>query len=163
MGSRPAPAWRSDHDSGYSTRVALFSRDAKVEALKQAPLFAGLSRKQLGELAKVAEDVDVESGKVLCREGESGQEFFVIMDGEAEVTSKGKHVATCRVGEFFGEIALIERVPRTATVTAKTPLRFFVITSQSFLRLLDEQPDLERKVLRALARRLVSVGDDPTV
>jgi CRP/FNR family transcriptional regulator, cyclic AMP receptor protein len=143
--------------------VSLFSRDAKVEALKRASLFEGLSRKQLVELAKVAEDVDVAAGKVLCRQGDSGREFFVIMEGEAEVTKDGKHIATCRAGEFFGEIALIEQVPRTATVTAKTPIRFFVITSQDFLRLLDEQPGLERKVLRSLARRLIPHHDDPTL
>lgn len=143
--------------------MGLFSREAKVEALRQAPLFDGLSRKQLGELAKVTEDVDSEAGKVLCREGDWGQEFFVIMEGEAEVTMRGKRVATCRSGDFFGEIALIEHVPRTATVTAKTPMRFFVLTSQSFLGLLDEQPGIERKVLRALARRLIPLAGDPTV
>lgn len=143
--------------------MKLFSKDAKVEALRQAPLFDGLSRKQLGELARLAEDVDVEAGTVLCQEGRTGQEFFVIMEGEAEVRKGGKRVATCRGGEFFGEIALIENIPRTATVTAITSLRFFVITRQNFLRLLDEQPGFERKVLRALARRLAPVGDDPTV
>jgi len=143
--------------------VALFSRDTKVEALKRAPLFEGLSRKQLTELAKVTEDVDFNAGKVLCREGERGQEFFVIMEGEAEVTRNGKHLATRRSGEFFGEIALVADVPRTATVTAKTPIRFFVLTHRRFLRLLDGQPGIERKVLRALAKRLVSVSDDPTL
>lgn len=143
--------------------MSLFSRDAKVEALKQASLFDGLSRKQLVELARVAEDVEIDAGKVLCRQGDSGHEFFVIMEGEAEVTRNGKRVASCRAGEFFGEIALIEHVPRTATVTAKTAIRFFVITSRDFLRLLDEQPGIERKVLRALARRLIPLDDDPTV
>jgi CRP-like cAMP-binding protein len=143
--------------------VSLFSRDAKVEALKRAPLFEDLSRKQLVELARVAEDVDFGAGKVLCRQGERGNEFFVIMEGEAEVTQNGKRVATCRAGDFFGEIALIEQVPRTATVTAKTPIRFFVITSQSFFRLLDEQPAIERKVLRSLARRLIPLDKDPTL
>ena len=143
--------------------MALFSRDTKVEALKRAPLFEGLSRKQLTELAKVTEDVDFDAGKVLCREGERGQEFFVIMEGEAEVTRNGKHLATRRSGEFFGEIALVADVPRTATVTAKTPIRFFVLTHRRFLRLLDGQPGIERKVLRALAKRLVSVSDDPTL
>src|SRR5947207_13090233 len=134
--------------------MALFSRDTKIEALKRASLFEGLSRKQLTELAKVTEDVDFKAGKVLCREGTRGQEFFVIMEGEAEVTRNGKHLATRRSGEFFGEIALVEDVPRTATVTATTPIRFFVLTRQRFLRLLDEQPGVERKVLRALAKRL---------
>jgi CRP-like cAMP-binding protein len=142
--------------------MALFSRDMKAEALKRAPLFEGLSRKQLADLAKVTEDVDFNAGKVLCREGQRGQEFFVIMEGEAEVTRSGERIATCRSGDFFGEISLIEDVPRTATVTAKTPIRFFVLTRQSFLRLLDEQPGIERKVLRALARRLSPVADDPT-
>jgi CRP-like cAMP-binding protein len=140
--------------------MALFSRDTKVEALKRAPLFEGLSRKQLGELARVTEDVDSRAGKVLCREGQRGQEFFVIMDGEVEVTRGGKKLATRGRGEFFGEISLVEDVPRTATVTATTPLRFFVLTRRSFLRLLDEQPRVERKVMRALARRLVSISDE---
>jgi len=140
--------------------MALFSRDTKVEALKRAPLFEGLSRKQLGELARVTEDVDFRAGKVLCREGQRGQEFFLIMDGEVEVTRGGKKLATRGRGEFFGEIALVEDVPRTATVTATTPLRFFVLTRRSFLRLLDEQPRVERKVMRALARRLVSISDE---
>jgi CRP/FNR family cyclic AMP-dependent transcriptional regulator len=143
--------------------VGLFSRDTKIEALKRVPLFEGLSRKQLAELAKVTEDVDCEAGKVLCREGERGQEFFVMMQGEAEVTKRGRHLATRTSGDFFGEIALIEDVPRTATVTAKTPIRFFVLVRRHFLRLLDEQPGMERKVLRALARRLISENGDPTL
>jgi CRP-like cAMP-binding protein len=99
----------------------------------------------------------------LCREGERGQEFFVIMEGEAQITRDGKPLATRRSGDFFGEIALVEDVPRTATVTATTPIRFFVLTRQRFLRLLDEQPSVERKVLRALAKRLLSVSDDLTL
>jgi CRP-like cAMP-binding protein len=140
--------------------VPLFSRDTKVEALRSASLFAGLSRKELTELAKVTEDVDLDTGKVLCKEGQTGQEFFVIMQGEVEITRRGKKLATRGSGEFFGEIALIEDVPRTATVTARTPVRFFVLTRRNFLRLLDEQPRVERKVMRALARRLVSVSDE---
>lgn len=143
--------------------MSLFTRDAKVEALKKASLFDGLSRKQLVELARVAEDVDFGAGKVLCRQGDRGQEFFVIMEGEAEITQNGKRIATCKAGDFFGEIALIEQVPRTATVTSTSPIRFFVITSQAFFRLLDEQPGIERKVLRSLARRLVPLDEDPTI
>lgn len=143
--------------------VRLFTRDMKVEALKRAPLFEGLSRKELSELAKVTEDVDVRAGEVLCREGERGQEFFVIMEGEVEVTRNEKAIATGHPGEFFGEIALVENVPRNATVTAKTPTRFFVLNRQSFLPLLDAQPDIERKVLRTLAKRLASLSDDPSL
>jgi CRP/FNR family transcriptional regulator, cyclic AMP receptor protein len=142
--------------------VALFSHDTKVDALKQTTLFSALSKKQLGELAKVTEDLDVPAGKVLCREGETGREFFVIVEGEAEVTRKGERIATLSGGDFFGEIALVEHRPRTATVTATTLLHFFVLTSQAFWSLLDHQPDIQREVLRLLAVRLAGEADDPT-
>jgi CRP-like cAMP-binding protein len=130
--------------------------DTKVEALRSSCLFEEMPKKHLTELARRSEDMDVAAGKVLVKEGGTGNEFFVIVDGEAEVTRKGKRIATRGPGEFFGEMALLEDVPRTATVTAKTPLRFFVLTRQSFLRLLDDEPTVERKVLRALARRALA-------
>jgi CRP/FNR family transcriptional regulator, cyclic AMP receptor protein len=143
--------------------MRLFRQDTKVEALKSAPLFQDLSRKELVELARVSEDLEVSPGKVLCKDGEIGHEFFVLVEGEVEVTRNGKRVATRGGGEFFGEIALLEQIPRTATVTAKTPLRFFVLASKSFRRLVDENPGVERKVLRALARRVVELSNDPTL
>ena len=143
--------------------MQLFTQDTKVEALKRAPLFEGLSKKELTALARVTEDVEVPEGKVLCKEGEIGHEFFVIVDGEAEVTRKGKHLATDRGGDFFGEISLLEESRRTATVTATKRLRVFVLTGQSFRRLLDENPKVERKVLHALARRVLSLSSDPSL
>lgn len=143
--------------------MKLFSQDTKVEALKSAPLFEGLSRKELVELARVSEDLEVPPGKVLCKEGESGREFFVLIEGTAEVRRKGKRVATRGAGDFVGEIALLEQTPRMATVTAKTPLRFFVLTRQAFRHLIDQNPNVERKVLRTLARRLVELSGDPTL
>jgi CRP-like cAMP-binding protein len=143
--------------------VRLFAHDAKCDALKRAPLFGELSRKEIGELAKLTEDLDVAPGKVLCKEGAIGREFFVIMEGEVEVSRGGQPVATLGSGEFVGEIALLEDVPRTATVTAKTPLRFFVMTRRSFHRLLDANPQVERKLLRALAKRVVSTSSDPSL
>ena len=136
--------------------MRLLNRDAKVEALSRAPLFEGLSKKELAELARHSEDVEVPAGTVLCKEGATGQEFFVIADGEAEVKRRGKKAQALGAGDFFGEIALIDNVPRTATVTAKTPLRFFVLTRADFSRLLDDSPGVERKVLRTLARRVLS-------
>jgi CRP/FNR family transcriptional regulator, cyclic AMP receptor protein len=135
--------------------VRLFSRDSKADALSRAPLFEGLSKKDLRQLAMMTDDMDVPAGRVLCRQGDVGREFFVIVEGEVDVTRDGEHVATSGPGDFFGEIALVERVPRTATVTAKTPLRFFVLTSRSFWSLLDDSPQVERKVLRALAKRVL--------
>jgi CRP-like cAMP-binding protein len=140
----------------------LFSHDTKVEALKRAPLFEDLSRDELELLAQSSEDMEVAAGKVLCRQGEPAQEFFVIIEGEAEATKDGASLRTMRDGDFFGEIALIEDIPRTATVTAATPLRFFVLTRQAFWSMVDRMPDVERKVLRALARRVVDSWGDPT-
>jgi CRP-like cAMP-binding protein len=142
--------------------VALFSHDTKAEALGRTSLFTGLSRKELAELAKVTEDLEVEEGKVLTREGETGREFFVIVDGEAEVTKDGTTITTLSDGDFFGEIALVEHVPRTATVRATSPLRFFVLTSQAFWSVLDHQPEVQREILRALARRIAGESSDPT-
>jgi CRP-like cAMP-binding protein len=141
--------------------VRLFSQDTKVEALKRAPLFEGLSRRELVQLARVSEDMELAPGTVLCKEGEIGHEFFVIVDGEAEITRKGKRVTKRGGGDFIGEIALVEGTRRTATVTAKTPLRVFVLTSKDFHHLLEENPKVERKVLRALARRVAALAEDP--
>jgi CRP/FNR family transcriptional regulator, cyclic AMP receptor protein len=143
--------------------MRLFSQDTKVTALKRAPLFDGLSRKELTQLARVSEDMEVPAGTALCREGEIGHEFFVIVDGEIEISRNGKRVATRGGGEFVGEIALLEKTPRTATVTAKTPLRVFVLTDKDFRDLVNENPSVERKVLRALARRVVELSGDPTI
>jgi CRP-like cAMP-binding protein len=136
--------------------VRLFSQNVKVEALKRTPLFEGLSKKELTELARVTEDLQVAPGTVLCREGAVGREFFVIVDGEAEVTKNGKLLSTRKGGDFLGEIALITTTKRTATVTATTPLRCFILTRGDFRRVLDENPAVQRKVLEALAERLAS-------
>ena len=132
----------------------LFSHDTKADALGRCPFFAGLSRNELLEVAKVTEDLEVEEGKALTREGQSGSEFFVIVDGEVAVTKDGTEIRTLGPGDFFGEIALLEDTPRTATVIAKTPLRFFVLTRQAFRSLLAHQPGLEEKVTKALEERL---------
>ena len=143
--------------------MKLFSQDTKVEALRRATLFEGLSRKQLVQLARVSEDLEVPAGKVLCKEGEVGQEFFVIIDGQVDVSKNGKRLATRAAGEFFGEIALLDQTRRMATVTAQTPLRFFVLTRRDFRQLIRDNPGVELKVLQAVARRLIQVSDDPTL
>jgi CRP/FNR family transcriptional regulator, cyclic AMP receptor protein len=143
--------------------MKLFSQDTKVEALKRAPLFADLSRKELMQLARLADDAEVPEGRVLCREGDRGREFFVLVEGRVDVTTKGSRVATLGAGDFVGEISLLEPTPRTATVTAATPLRFFVLTPKDFRQVLDENPSVERKVLRALARRVLELSRDPTL
>ena len=145
--------------------MALFTHDTdtKVKALQHVPLFEGLTKDELGELAKRTDDLDYAAGKVLCREGESGGEFFVITEGEAEVTRGGATLASLREGDFFGEVSLVQDSPRNATVTATTPIRCFILTRGRFLHLMDDQPGVDRKVMHALAKRLASVSDDPTL
>jgi CRP/FNR family transcriptional regulator, cyclic AMP receptor protein len=136
--------------------MRLFSQNVKVEALKRAPLFEGLSKKELAELARVTDDLKVDPGTVLCREGKVGREFFVIVDGTAEVTKGGKRIARRSGGEFVGEIALLKTTKRTATVTATTSLRCFVLTQAAFRRVLEENPGVQRKVMQALAERVAA-------
>ncbi len=143
--------------------MARFRQDSKIALLKASPLFEGLTRKQLAQVARLTDDLEVPAGTVLVKEGTRGQEFFIIIDGKAKVTRDGKTVTTFGDGDFFGEIALLERVKRTATVTATTPLRFFVVSQQAFAGVIHADPSVERKVLRAVVRRLTSLSGDPTV
>lgn len=136
--------------------MRLFSQDVKVQALGRAPLFEGLSKKELGELARVTEDLKVGAGTVLCREGKIGHEFFVIVDGDAEVTKGGKRIATRSGGDFVGEIALLTSQKRTATVTATTELRCFILTQADFRHVLEKNPGVQLKVMTALAERLAA-------
>src|SRR5918998_3338970 len=143
--------------------MALFTQDTKVKSLRQAPLFEGLSKKELTELARRSEDMELDAGTVLCKEGEIGQEFFVIVEGEVEIKRKGRRLGTRGAGDFIGEIALLEDIARTATVTAKTPVRVFVLTRPTFQHLVNENPAVERKVMRTLARRLAALSKDPAL
>lgn len=139
--------------------MRLFSQDVKIQALKRAPLFEGLAKKELAALARVTDDLAVEPGTVLCKEGRIGREFFVIVDGEAEVTRAGKRIATVGGGDFVGEIALLAGATRTATVTAVTPIRCFVLTQSAFRLVLGENPRVQLKVMKALAERLAADAD----
>lgn len=137
--------------------MKLFNKDTKVAALKRSPLFEGLSNKELEELAQTSEDLEVEAGTVIARQGESGKEFFVVLEGEVDVTRDGKTLNPEGGADFFGELALVADMPRTATLTAQTPLRFFVLTAQSFRSMLARSPEVELKVLRAMVKRLAAM------
>ena len=100
---------------------------------------------------------------MLTKQGDTGREFFVLMDGEVEVERDGQSLGRRGAGDFIGEISLLEDIPRTATVTAVTPVRLFVLTAQSFRSVVEAQPGVENKVLRTLARRLADMSDDPAV
>jgi CRP/FNR family transcriptional regulator, cyclic AMP receptor protein len=134
--------------------VMPLTRDAKVQAIKGVPLFSRCAKKELAEVAKLADEIDFGPGRELILEGALGREFFVLIDGEAEVQRGGRKVRTLRPGDFFGEIALIARTPRTATVTTAAESRLLVITAHSFRAMLNHQPVIATKVLTALAERL---------
>jgi CRP/FNR family cyclic AMP-dependent transcriptional regulator len=129
-------------------------RNQKVDLIRAVPLFTHCSRAELTEVTKIADEIDVPEGKELTREGDRGREFFVLLEGNAAVQQGGRKVNTLGPGDFFGEIALVSRSPRTATVTTTTPARLLVITASSFNTLLQHQPKIQLRVLEALADRL---------
>jgi CRP-like cAMP-binding protein len=131
-----------------------FRKDQKVELIKSVPLFAGLSRTQLGHIAQIADEVGVPEGKELIKEGDRGRQFFVLVEGSADVRRRGRKVNTMKPGDFFGEIALVSDRPTTAAVTATTPSRVLVVSATGFRRLLRESGGVQLKVLQALAERV---------
>lgn len=129
-------------------------RDAFLNHLAEVPLFSALSKKELQLVARRAEDVKVDPGRILVSEGSTGSEFFVIIDGTATVSRHGRKVATLGPGDAFGELALLDKAPRNATVTAATPMELVVLGQREFGGLIDEVPGFARKLLAGMARRL---------
>jgi CRP/FNR family cyclic AMP-dependent transcriptional regulator len=113
--------------------------------LRSLPLFADVSDDELSEIATFAQEISVEAGRELVREGDFSYEFMAIEDGEAEVTRHGEHVADLGPGDFFGEMGLLEKTLRNATVTAKTPMQLVTLTGWDLRR-------IERSVPKAVAR-----------
>jgi CRP-like cAMP-binding protein len=130
------------------------ARDQFIEHLAQVPLFSALSRRELALVARRAEDVTVPAGKVLVSEGETGQQFFVIMSGQAKLTRRGALIATLGPGASFGELALLDKHPRNATAVAETPMELVVLGQREFAGLIDDVPGFARKLLSAMAGRL---------
>jgi CRP/FNR family cyclic AMP-dependent transcriptional regulator len=134
----------------------MLRKNAKVELIKRVPLFSGLSRRELDEVAGIADELAVADGVELTLEGAAGHEFLVLVDGSAEVRRNGRKVNTLGSGDFLGEIALVTGTPRTATVTTTAPSRMLVVTARDFKSLLRRMPSLQLKVLDAIASRLPS-------
>jgi CRP-like cAMP-binding protein len=134
----------------------LLRADTRVELLRGLPLFELCSKRDLRRIAALAVERDVEAGTELIREGEPAGEFYVVVEGEVDVRRRGRRVAKLSAGSFVGEIALLSRSPRTATVIAATPLRVLTISGRDFVGLLDTMPELWLKVARTLADRVDS-------
>jgi CRP-like cAMP-binding protein len=128
-------------------------RDAKVKKLAQVPLFSECSNAELSRIASVADEVSFRPDRTLIKEGARGREFIVVLDGTVEVRRKGRRIPL-KGGDFFGEMALLTDKPRNATVTTTSDVRALVITDRAFQSLLRDNPQIQRKVLAALAARI---------
>lgn len=136
------------------------ARDEKLELLKRIQLFSRLNSRELLRLGELADEVDLPSGRVLMREGERGEEAFVIVTGSAEIERDGRVVATRSTGEILGEIALVDGGPRTATVRLVEDSRLIVLGRKQFHALMDEYPDVRLRVLETLAQRVRATEPD---
>ncbi len=128
--------------------------DGKVKLIREVPLFARLSKKGLEDVARIADEIDFREGKVLTKEGARGHEFVVILEGAAEVRKNGRRINTLGNGDFLGEIALVTKQPRTATVTTTKPTRALVVTDRDFLSLLKRSPEVSQGIVQAMGERL---------
>ena len=130
------------------------ARDEKLELLRRIPLFNACNPRQIERIGMLADEVDVADGKVLMRQGEIGHDMMVLVSGQVAVERDGERVNTLGPGDFFGEMALIDGGPRTATVSAQGPARLLVVGHRDFHSLMDEFPEIAAQVLNALAHRV---------
>ena len=121
--------------------------------LKSIPIFEGASDEELSQIAPFAQEISVEAGRELVREGDFSYEFMAIIDGEAEVTRGGEHVADLGPGDFFGEMGLLERTLRNATVISKTPMQLVTLTGWDLRRIERTTPEAVERVRRVLESR----------
>jgi CRP/FNR family transcriptional regulator, cyclic AMP receptor protein len=132
----------------------VLQKDAKVELLRGVPLFAACTKSELQQVARLADELDLKEGATLIREGERGREFIVVAEGTVSVSRGGKVIRELGAGDFIGEIALVVDRPRTATVTATSPVRLLVVTDRAFSRLIEQVPSVAPKVMQSLGERL---------
>lgn len=132
-------------------------RHAKIRNL---PLFAGCTPVELDEIDRLTDEVHVPAGRTVLTQGDLGQEFALIVEGEAEIVKDGISVATIGPGSYFGEVALLDSINRTASVVARTELVLEVLDRRGFNTLLDDQPKLSRSLLTGLAHRLAELEEE---
>jgi CRP-like cAMP-binding protein len=130
------------------------NKDEYLDHLAEVPLFSACTRKDLQLIARASDEVNVKDGRVLVEQGKPGHEFFLILEGTAVVRRNNRKVADLGPGQYFGELSLLDRGPRTATVVATSDMRVLVLGQREFLGVLDEVPGLAYKILRLMAHRL---------
>jgi CRP-like cAMP-binding protein len=132
----------------------MVGRDTYLEHLASVPLFAACSRKDLQRIARASDEVQIPEGRTLMKQGDVGRECFVLVDGKVKVERNGKRIASLGPGAYFGELSLLDKGPRTATVTAESPITVLVLGPREFSGVLDEVPTLAHKLLTALAQKV---------
>jgi len=130
------------------------SRDAQIRHLQRVPLFSGFTEDELRRVADLSRIVDIPAGTVVTQMGEPGDSFFVIIDGSVAVRTPVGAGSLLQPGDFFGEMSLLDGEPRSATIVATTDVRLAIVDRSHFWRLLDETPDLIRRILTILSRRV---------
>ena len=134
--------------------MPLRKKDQYLDHLGKVPLFSACSKKELQTIARAADDVEVQAGKVLVEEGKPGHEFFLIINGSASVKRGKKEIVKLGPGQYFGELALLDRGPRSASVIAKDDMELLVLGQREFAGVIDEVPTLAHKLLTSMAKRL---------
>ena len=129
-------------------------KDNKLDHLGQVRLFRACSKKELQTIGRASDEVHVTSGKTLVEEGRTGHEFFLILDGKASVRKNNRKTAELGPGQYFGEMALLDRGPRSASVVAETPMTLLLLGQREFSGVLDEVPSMARKLMASLAGRV---------
>jgi CRP-like cAMP-binding protein len=129
-------------------------KNEKIELLRRIPLFAECTKAELIEVAISADEREAATGQNLTEQGQRGREFFIVVEGAVSVRRDGRKLADLGPGDWFGEIAILTFKPRTATVTATSPVRLLVISDRAFRRVVETTPRIALKVLRNVAERL---------
>jgi CRP-like cAMP-binding protein len=135
----------------------MLRKNAKIELLKRVPLFELCSKRELGQIAMLADELDLPGERNLTREGAGGFEFIILVEGAADVVRNGRVVNELGPGDFVGEIALVTGQPRTATVRTRGPARVLVLAASGFRVLMREVPSIQEKVLAAVTARIPEV------
>jgi CRP-like cAMP-binding protein len=132
----------------------MLRKTAKMDLLQHVALFAGCTKRELGEIALIADELDIPAGKELITQGQPGRQLFIVVDGSVEVIQDGKVLPSRGGTEVYGEISLLSGGPATATVTTATPVRTLVVLPRDFKALLEKTPSIQLRVLQSLSERL---------
>ncbi|MCU0260970.1 MAG: cyclic nucleotide-binding domain-containing protein [Ilumatobacteraceae bacterium] len=136
------------------------ARSERHARIRNLPLFAGCTADELDEIDRLSDEVNVAAGRTVMTQGDLGQEFALIVEGEAEIVKDGVTVAVIGPGDYFGEVALLDSITRTASVVARTDLVLEVLDRRGFHTLLDDLPRLSRSLLSGLAHRLAELEEE---